>query len=95
MINFLLSTISVINWLLYIYTILIVLNAITSWLPFLYNSVVGRYLNKIVEPYVGLFRIGFLKTIAIKARVDVSPVLAIFVIYIIQNLLTQLAFKLI
>lgn len=46
------------TWILWLYSLLIVIDAIMSWLPMLSNSVVGKFLDKIVNPYLNLFRRG-------------------------------------
>lgn len=46
------------TWILWLYSLLIVIDAIMSWLPMLSNSVVGRFLDKVVNPYLNLFRKG-------------------------------------
>ena len=44
------------TWILWLYSLLIVIDAIMSWLPMLSNSIVGRFLDKVVNPYLNLFR---------------------------------------
>ncbi|MDF7638813.1 YggT family protein [Lactobacillus sp. ESL0791] len=90
---------NIINWLIWLYCILIVIDAITSWLPFLSNSVLGRFLHRIVEPYTGLFRKGPLERLAYSTGIDISPIIALFLLYFIQDYalrwLFELLFKLI
>ena len=57
------------TWILWLYSLLIVIDAIMSWLPMLSNSVVGRFLDKVVN----------------STGIDVSPIIALFILYFIQN----------
>ena len=84
---------NVISYLIWIYSILLVIDAITSWLPFLANSVVGRLLTKISAPYLNLFRRGPLGNLAVSTGIDISPVIGIFILYIIQDLIQNLSYK--
>lgn len=73
------------TWILWLYSLLIVINAIMSWLPMLSNSVVGKFLDKIVNPYLNLFRRGPFAKLAYSTGIDVSPIIALFILYFIQN----------
>lgn len=72
-------------WILWLYSLLIVIDAIMSWLPMLSNSVVGKFLDKIVNPYLNLFRRGPFAKLAYSTGIDVSPIIALFILYFIQN----------
>lgn len=80
---------SAISWVIWLYCILLVINAIMSWLPFLANSVIGEWLNKIVDPYLNLFRRGPIEKLAYSTGIDISPVIGIFVLYFIQDYALQ------
>ncbi|GAA3628607.1 YggT family protein [Lactobacillus hamsteri] len=80
---------SVISWIIWLYCLLIVISAIMSWLPMLANSVVGQFLNKIVNPYLSLFRKGPLEKLAYSTGIDISPVIGIFILYFIQDYALQ------
>lgn len=56
-----------------------------SWLPMLSNSAVGRFLDKIVNPYLNLFRRGPFAKLAYSTGIDVSPIIALFILYLVQN----------
>ncbi|KRN14730.1 hypothetical protein FC38_GL000021 [Lactobacillus gigeriorum DSM 23908 = CRBIP 24.85] len=56
-----------------------------SWLPFLANSTLGRLLDKIVDPYLNLFRQGPIRKLAFATGIDVSAVIGLFILYFIQN----------
>lgn len=73
------------TWILWLYSLLIVIDAIMSWLPMLSNSVVGKFLDKIVNPYLNLFRRGPFAKLAYSTGIDVSPIIALFILYFIQN----------
>lgn len=60
-----------------------------SWLPFLANSTVGQLLNKIVDPYLNLFRKGPIARLAYSTGIDISAVIGIFVLYFIQDYALQ------
>ena len=73
------------TWILWLYSLLIVIDAIMSWLPILSNSVVGKFLDKIVNPYLNLFQRGPFAKLAYSTGIDVSPIIALFILYFIQN----------
>lgn len=73
------------QYILWLYSICIVIDAIMSWMPFLANSTVGKLLDKIVDPYLNLFRIGPIKQLAYSIGIDLSSVLALLVLYFIQT----------
>lgn len=75
----------VISYVIWIYSLLLVIDAIMSWLSFLANSALGKLLDKIVNPYLNLFRRGPIKTLAYNTGIDISPVIGIFVLYFVQN----------
>lgn len=91
---FLFFLLRVINWFVSIYSWLIVINAILSWVPALYNSVIGRLINRIVDPYLALFRRGIFAKLAYSTGIDFSPVIAILILYGIQYFATSLILKL-
>lgn len=75
----------ILTWILWLYSLFIVIDAIMSWLPMLRNSVVGRFLDKVVNPYLNLFRRGPLAKLAYSTGIDVSPIIALFILYFVQN----------
>lgn len=80
---------SAISWVIWLYCLFIVIDCIMSWLPFLANSVVGQLLNKIVDPYLNLFRKGPIAKLAYSTGIDISAVIGIFVLYFIQDYALQ------
>lgn len=75
----------ILTWILWLYSLFIVIDAIMSWLPMLRNSAVGRFLDKVVNPYLNLFRRGPLARLAYSTGIDVSPIIALFILYFVQN----------
>ncbi|NRO38920.1 hypothetical protein IMAU30002_01058 [Lactobacillus helveticus] len=69
------------TWILWLYSLFIVIDAILSWLPMLSNSVIGRFLDKIVNPYLSLFRKGPFAKLANSTGIDVSPI--IWIVYFV------------
>lgn len=85
-INYILSAIS---WLIWLYCLLIVIDAILSWVPFLANSMLGQFLNRIVDPYLRWFRKGPIAKLAYSTGIDISAVIGIFILYFIQDYVLQ------
>lgn len=75
----------VITWVIWLYSLFIVIDAILSWLPMLDNTVVGRFLDKVVNPYLNLFRRGPFAKLASSTGIDVSPIIGLFILYFVQN----------
>ncbi|WP_237047500.1 YggT family protein [Lentilactobacillus curieae] len=64
--------------LINLYMLLIVIYALLSWFPGAYDSAIGRFLAKIVEPYQSLFNF------ASFGMLSFAPVVALLVLYFIQ-----------
>lgn len=62
---------------------------LTSWVPQIKNNFIVEFLEAICEPYLKLFR----KFIPPIGMLDVSPVVALIVLSVIQNLIIALLFK--
>lgn len=73
------------SWIIWLYSLLIVIDAIMSWLPMLSNSGVGRFLDKLVNPYLNLFRRGPFARLANSTGIDVSPIIGLFILYFVQS----------
>ncbi|MEN2347295.1 YggT family protein [Lactobacillus helveticus] len=73
------------TWILWLYSLFIVIDAILSWVPMLSNSVIGRFLDKIVNPYLNLFRKGPFAKLANSTGIDVSSIIGLFILYFVQN----------
>lgn len=52
-----------------------------SWIPALQNSAVGRFLETICEPYLGIFR----KVIPPIGMIDLSPIVGILALRFIEK----------
>lgn len=73
------------TWTLWLYSLFIVIDAILSWVPMLSNSLIGRFLDKIVNPYLNLFKKGSFAKLANSTGIDVSPIIGLFILYFVQN----------
>ena len=73
------------TWILWLYSLFIVIDAILSWVPMLSNSVIGRFLDKIVNPYLNLFRKGPFAKLASSTGIDIAPIIGLFILYFVQN----------
>jgi len=62
---------------------------LTSWVPQIKNNFIVEFLEAICEPYLKLFR----KFIPPIGMVDISPVVGLIVLSVIQNLIIALLFK--
>lgn len=77
--------IEAINWLIWIYSIIMVIDAILSWVPSLRDSVVGRFLNRIIDPYVNIFRKGIIQNLTQSTGIDVSFLIGLLLLYFVQD----------
>ncbi|MFC5602993.1 YggT family protein [Sporosarcina koreensis] len=65
-----------------IYMILLIIYILMSWVPASRETTFGRFLGRITEPYLGFFR----KFIPPLGMIDISPIVAIFVLnYLIRR----------
>ncbi|MFC2694879.1 MAG: YggT family protein [Lactobacillus sp.] len=87
MATFLLGLWQVISWVIYIYSLVIVIYCIMTWVPALINSRVGQFLARLVEPYLRLFHLPAFWGI------DFSPVLGLLVIYLLENYVLRWLFN--
>jgi YggT family protein len=79
--------------LILVYTILMILWVILSWIPRLpYNPVLSAFVgfvNDVVNPYVGLFR-RFIPPLKMgPGALDLSPIAAFLVLYIVGGLVVR------
>ncbi len=72
---------NLINLAFYIYSILIIIYVLSSWLPQLRQSAFGIVLGKIVEPYLSVFR----RFIPPLGMIDLSPIVALFALQFVQR----------
>ena len=64
-----------------IYSFMLIAYILMSWVPAAQNSAIGRMLEKVCEPYLGIFR----KIIPPIGMIDISPIVAIFLLNFIQR----------
>ncbi|GMA70455.1 cell division protein [Leuconostoc litchii] len=80
--------VEIIKWvfgLIQIYEYAIVVYVLMSWLPGARESGLGRFLGRIVEPYLNMFR--FIPPVAM---IDFSPIVAIIALNFARNGLAHL-----
>ena len=83
--NFLYTLYRILYYLLEIYSFVIVIDALMSWVPSIRDSSLGQFIDRMVEPYVRLFRQGPLLKLLYATGIDISPVIALFLIYFVQS----------
>lgn len=64
-----------------IYRFMLIGYILMSWIPALQESAVGRFLEKVCEPYLGFFR----KFIPPIGMIDISPIVGLFVLMFIEQ----------
>ncbi len=75
---------SLIHGLIQFYIMLIIVYVLMSWFPVSgFIEEIHRVLGSLVEPYLGLFR----RIIPPIGAIDISPIVAIFALQILGNLL--------
>lgn len=86
------AVVSIVNGLLYFYSVLILIYVIMSWFrPTGFLWEVFQVIGSVVEPYIGLFRRFMPNT----GMIDFSPLAAILVLqYLIRPLLLAVASRL-
>lgn len=71
----------IIAQILYIYSILIVIYTLLTWIPRTLQTKIGQLLAKVVEPYLSWFQ----RIIPPIAGISFAPIVALLVIYLINN----------
>jgi len=64
-----------------VYSFMLFGYVLLSWVPAAQESAIGRFLKKVCEPYLGIFR----KFIPPIGMIDISPIVAIFMLNFIKN----------
>jgi YggT family protein len=81
-----------VNTLFYVYLALIFAYIITSWIPLPYNiwlNRLQRFLYDVVEPYLRIFR-RFVPQLSLGGLgLDLSPIFAIVVLYVLNAVIQQ------
>jgi uncharacterized protein YggT (Ycf19 family) len=76
---------------IWVYILLIFAYILTSWIRMPYSlHRVQRFLDDICEPYIRIFR----RILPTFGPLDVSPIVAIFALYIVRRLLDELIVRL-
>jgi YggT family protein len=77
----------VIHLLFYCYTILLFVRIVVSWFPAWHHHTLVRFVSFYTDPYLNLFR-RFLPPLG--GVIDISPLLAFFVLRLIEMILLHL-----
>ena len=64
-----------------IYTYALIVYILMSWVPSIQQSTVGRFLGRICDPYLDIFR----KIIPPLGMIDISPIAAIFALQLAMS----------
>lgn len=80
------SIIILLSYLLQIYSYAIIIYIFMSWIPNARETSIGVFLAKICEPYLEIFR----KIIPPLGMLDISPIVAIFVLNLAGRGVAQL-----
>ncbi|MBD0318339.1 MAG: YggT family protein [Thermoleophilia bacterium] len=81
-----------VNTLFYVYLALVFAYIITSWIPLPYNvwfNRAQRFLYDVVEPYLRVFRRVLPQLSLGGLGLDLSPILAIVVLYVLNAVIQQ------
>ena len=81
------TLISIISSAISLYSILLIVYIFMSWVPSTKESAIGRFLERIIEPYLEPFR----RIIPPLGMIDISPIVAIIVLRLAQEGLLQLS----
>ena len=79
---------SVINTIFYVYSTLILIRVLLSWLPHNPNGAIVRYVYDFTEPYIRLFRNIFPPRPGFS--IDISPLFALIVLHFAQAIILRL-----
>lgn len=75
------QVVTYLNYLFQIYWWMIIIYVLMSWIPNVRASFIGEFLGKLVEPYLSIFR-RFIPPIG--GMLDISPIVALFVLNFVQ-----------
>ncbi|TMW73140.1 YggT family protein [Alteribacter natronophilus] len=78
---------SLLNTLLFFYTILVFIYIFMSWVPNLREGAFGQMVGRLVEPFLTPFR----NIIPPMGMIDISPIVAMLTLYFARMGLAQLA----
>ncbi|WEV40590.1 YggT family protein [Lactobacillus sp. ESL0681] len=77
-----------------LYSLIMVFDAIMSWIPFLRDSAVGRLFDKLIDPYLRIFRKGPIQRFSYSTGLDLSFLIGLLLLYFAQDLLKSILFRL-
>lgn len=77
--------ITLIRQLIWVYSIIMVIDAIMSWVPAMRNSTVGRLIDHLIEPYLNIFRKGPIESLSDSIGLDLSFMLGLLLLYFVQD----------
>lgn len=81
------TLVTLIRFAVSIYTFLIFIRVVSSWFPNLYRYGFFRFVAKLVDPYLNLFR-RWIPPIG--GVLDLSPLLAFFALQIVEQILIRI-----
>ncbi|GGA16829.1 YggT family protein [Psychrobacillus lasiicapitis] len=79
---------NLLNQAVTIYTYALIIYILMSWVPSIQQSAVGRFLGRICDPYLDIFR----KIIPPIGMIDISPIVAIFALRLAMSGVAYLLF---
>ncbi|MFC5557985.1 YggT family protein [Ureibacillus thermophilus] len=82
--------VDIINFVFRIYTLMLIVYILMSWIPSSRDTAFGRFLEKFCEPYLGFFR----KFIPPLGMIDFSPIIALLVLTFIEQGIYNLLYML-
>ena len=77
----LIPILSIVSLAFSIYSFMLIIYILMSWVPALQESSFGRFIGKMCEPYLGFFR----KFIPPIGMIDFSPIIAILLLNFIER----------
>lgn len=80
MFNFLYALFRVGDWAIYLYMIMVFIYILISWFPNAQGTAIDRFLDRWVDPFLSIFR----RIIPAIGGLDLSPILAFFVLSLIK-----------
>lgn len=79
---------AIIHWTFSIYTLMLFVRILASWIPQLQNNTFIRFIGFCTDPYLNLFR----KIIPAIGMIDISPIFAFFALQIGERVILSLLF---
>lgn len=78
------------TWAIYVYMIMMAVYILMSWFPGAWQSGFGRFLGRFVDPFLAIFR----RFIPPLFGLDFSPVIAFFVLSLLDRMIDYLYYGL-